>query len=154
MDFSLNPMREAEVWHIWKQHHLIECFWKLLKSIIKIKVMQLRDHGLDTALLIKILAFLILIKFKRTKAFSHSTMTQIMRKLRQNLDLKDWINEHFHSNFSATYDDYDLSGDFRQRIYQPCWSFCRSSALSLRLHSKLCALHDALKTYKNLAQFW
>jgi hypothetical protein len=109
MDFSLNPRRGAEIWHIWKQHHLIECFWKLLKSILQIKAMQLRDHGLYTALFIKILAFLILIKCKQIKAFSHSTMTQIMRKLRQNLDFKDWIDEHFHSNFSVTYDDYGLS---------------------------------------------
>ena len=109
MDFSLNPRRGAEIWHIWKQHHLIECFWKLLKSILQIKAMQLRDQGLYTALFIKILAFLILIKFKQIKAFSHSTMSQIMRKLRQNLDFKDWINEHFHSTFSATYDDYGLS---------------------------------------------
>ncbi len=37
MDFSHNPMRGAEMWHIWKQHHLIEHFWKLLKSVFKIK---------------------------------------------------------------------------------------------------------------------
>ncbi len=32
MNFSENAMRGAEIWHIWKQHHLIECFWKILKT--------------------------------------------------------------------------------------------------------------------------
>src|SRR6184192_682786 len=31
MNFSQASMRGAEIWHIWKQHHLIECFWKILK---------------------------------------------------------------------------------------------------------------------------
>src|SRR6266498_3423223 len=33
MNFSQASMRGAEIWHIWKQHHLIECFWKILKSL-------------------------------------------------------------------------------------------------------------------------
>ena len=28
MDFSEAPHRGAEIWHIWKQHHLVEFFWK------------------------------------------------------------------------------------------------------------------------------
>ena len=52
MDFSKSPMRGAEIWHIWKQHHAIETFWKLLKSVLKIKAMQLQGDGLYTALLI------------------------------------------------------------------------------------------------------
>ena len=32
MNFSQHAMRGAEIWHIWKQHHQIECFWKLLKE--------------------------------------------------------------------------------------------------------------------------
>src|SRR6266536_1554594 len=33
MNFSQSSMRGAEIWHIWKQHHVIECFWKIMKSI-------------------------------------------------------------------------------------------------------------------------
>jgi len=40
MNFSQVVMRGAEIWHIWKQHHLIECFWKILKSIFHIRSMQ------------------------------------------------------------------------------------------------------------------
>ena len=39
MNFSTVAMRGAEIWHIWKQHHLIECFWKILKSIFHIRAM-------------------------------------------------------------------------------------------------------------------
>jgi hypothetical protein len=30
-------MRGAEIWHMWKQHHLMECFWKILTSIFPIR---------------------------------------------------------------------------------------------------------------------
>jgi hypothetical protein len=36
MNFRRVSMRGAEIWHIWQQHHLIECFWKMLKSILPI----------------------------------------------------------------------------------------------------------------------
>ena len=40
MNLSQASMRGAEIGHIWKQHHLIECFWKILKSIFRIRAMQ------------------------------------------------------------------------------------------------------------------
>ena len=52
MNFSQVAMRGAEIWHIWKQHHLIECFWKSLKSIFHIRSMQLQGDGLYTSLII------------------------------------------------------------------------------------------------------
>jgi hypothetical protein len=51
MTFSQGSRRGAEIWHIWKQHHLIEYFWKMLKSIFHIRSMQLQGDGLYTALL-------------------------------------------------------------------------------------------------------
>ena len=62
MNFSQVSMRGAEIWHIWKQHHLIECFWRILKSIFHIRSMQLQGNGLYTALLIKVLAYLLAIR--------------------------------------------------------------------------------------------
>ena len=59
MDFSKTHIRGAEIWHIWKQHHIIECFWKILKSILKIKEMRLRGNGIYAGLLIKILVYLL-----------------------------------------------------------------------------------------------
>ena len=38
IDFSKDHMRGAEAWRIWKQHNIIEQFWKILKSVFKIKI--------------------------------------------------------------------------------------------------------------------
>src|SRR6266853_2757560 len=46
MNLSQSSMRGAEMWHIWKQHHVIECFWKIMKSIFHIRSMQLQGDGL------------------------------------------------------------------------------------------------------------
>jgi hypothetical protein len=95
-------MRGAEIWHIWKQHHLIECFWKILKSIFHIRSMQLQGNGLYTALLIKVLAYLLAIRLKAHWPFSQLTITQIMRHLRRNHDLRDLMMTHFHVAFPIT----------------------------------------------------
>jgi hypothetical protein len=49
MNLSHVSMRGAESWHIWQQHHVIECFWKILKSIFHMRSMQLQGDGLYTA---------------------------------------------------------------------------------------------------------
>src|SRR5882724_1915300 len=102
MNFSQVSMRGAEIWHIWKQHHLIECFWKILKSIFHIRSMQLQGHGLYTALLIKVLAYLLAIRLQAHRPFSKLTITQIMRNLSRNHDLRDLIMTHFHAAFPIT----------------------------------------------------
>jgi len=51
------------MWHIWKQHHVIECFWKIMKSIFHMRSMQLQGDGLYTALLIKVFAYVVTISF-------------------------------------------------------------------------------------------
>jgi hypothetical protein len=102
MNFSQVSMRGAEIWHIWKQHHLIECFWKILKSIFHIRSMQLQGNGLYTALLIKVLAYLLAIRLKAHWPFSQLTITQIMRHLRRNHDLRDLMMTHFHVAFPIT----------------------------------------------------
>ena len=48
MHFSHVSMRGAEIWHIWKQHHLREYCWKMLKSIFPIRSMPLQGDGLYT----------------------------------------------------------------------------------------------------------
>src|SRR6516162_5958712 len=62
MNFSQVSLRGVEIWHIWKQHHVVECFWKIMKSIFKIRSMQLQGDGLYTALLIKVLAYLLALR--------------------------------------------------------------------------------------------
>jgi hypothetical protein len=102
MNFSQMAWRGAEIWHIWKQHHVIECFWKIMKSIFQIRSMQLQGDGLYTALLIKVLAYLLAVRLQAQGVFSKLTITQIMRKLRREEDLRDFLETHFHASFSIT----------------------------------------------------
>jgi hypothetical protein len=101
MNFSQASMRGAEIWHIWKQHHLIECFWKILKSLFHIRSMQLQGDGLYTALLIKVFAYLLAIRFQAHRPFSKLTITQLMRNLSRDHDLGTLLTEHFHLPFLA-----------------------------------------------------
>ena len=102
MNFSQVSMRGAEIWHIWKQHHLIECFWKILKSLFHIRSMQLQGDGLYTALLIKVLGYLLALRLQAHPPFSKLTITQIMRKLSRDHDLATLLTEHFHLPFPVT----------------------------------------------------
>lgn len=102
MNFSQKSLRGAEIWHIWKQHHLVECFWKIMKSIFQMRAMQLQGDGLYTALLIKVFAYLLVLRLQAQGVFSKLTITQIMRKLRREEDLRDFLATHFHAPFSIT----------------------------------------------------
>jgi len=102
MNFSQEALRGAEIWHIWRQHHGIECFWKMLKSIFHMRSMQLQGDGLYTALLIKVLAYVLALRLQAHRAFSKLTLTQIMRQLSREEDLRDFLTTHFHDPFSIT----------------------------------------------------
>jgi len=102
MNFSQRSLRGAEIWHIWKQHHVIECFWKIMKSIFQLRSMQLQGDGLYTALLIKVFAYLWALRLQAQGVFSTLTMTEIMRKLRREEDLREFLATHFHAPFSTT----------------------------------------------------
>jgi hypothetical protein len=100
MNFSQRALRGAEIWHIWQQHHVIECFWKIMKSIFQIRFMHLQGDGLYTALLIKVFAYLLALRLQAQGVFSTLTITEIMRKLRREEDLRDFLVTHFHAPFS------------------------------------------------------
>lgn len=102
MDLSNPALRGAEIWHIWKQHYLIEWFWKVLKSIFKIKEMRLQKQGAYTGLVIKVLAYLFAMRLKRKREFSNSSITQIIRKINREMDLETVLLEHFHLPFLIT----------------------------------------------------
>jgi hypothetical protein len=102
MNFSQVSLRGAEIWHIWKQHHVIEYFWKMMKSIFQIRSMQLQGDGLYTALLIKVFAYLLALRLQAHRPFSQLTITQIMRKLRREHDFREFLATHFHVPFSTT----------------------------------------------------
>ncbi|MDM8551468.1 transposase [Desulfobacterales bacterium HSG2] len=96
MDFSPAPLRGAEIWRIRKQHHIIECFWKILKSVLGIKSMRLRGDGLYTALLIKVIAYMLAIRPGMRRPFLKMSVTEIMRKIRRESDLEDILREYFN----------------------------------------------------------
>ena len=102
MDLSSRALRGAEIWHIWKQHYLIEWFWKVLKSIFKIKEMRLQKEGIYTGLVIKVLAYLFAMRLKGTGEFSNSSITQLIRKINREMDLQTVLLEHFHLPFLVT----------------------------------------------------
>ena len=71
-----------------------------MKSIFQLRSMQLQGDGLYTALLIKVFAYLLARRWKAQEVFSTLTITEIMRKLRREEDLRDFLVTHFHAPFS------------------------------------------------------
>lgn len=102
MNFSESSLRGAEMWHVWKQHHVIEQFWKIMKSIFRIRSMQLQGDGLYTALLTKVLSYLLALRLQAEGVFSKLTITQIMRKLRREEEWGAFLATHFHTPFAIT----------------------------------------------------
>lgn len=100
MDLSCAPGRSAEIWNIWEQHHRIEQFWRLLKSVFRIKSIQLRGDGLYAGLLIKVIAYLLVLRLQAQTAFKNLSVVQILRKIRREGSLDTLIDEHFHALIS------------------------------------------------------
>ncbi len=99
MDLSVNSLRGVEIWRIWQAHNVIEQFWKILKSVLKIGEMKLRKQGIYTGLLIKTIAYLLMIKVQLLPHFRHLSLNQIMRKIKFECDLQNLLCEHFHLDF-------------------------------------------------------
>ena len=102
MNLGQRALRGAEIWHIWKQHHVIEWFWKMMKSIFQLRSMHLQGDGLYTALLIKVIAYLLALRLQAQGVFSKWSLTEMMRKLRREADFRDFLETHFHAPFSIT----------------------------------------------------
>ena len=96
MDFSVNAMRSAEIWNIWKYHNLIEYFWKIMKSTFKIKSMRLQGDGIYAGLLVKIFSYLLAVRLKSQREYLKLSLVQIMRKIRKENELRELLEEHFH----------------------------------------------------------
>jgi hypothetical protein len=63
--------------------------------------MHLQGDGLYTALLIKVFASLLVLRWQ-AEGGATLTITEIMRKLRREADLHDFLATHFHAPFSIT----------------------------------------------------
>ena len=64
--------------------------------------MHLPGDGLYTALLIKVLASLLALRLQANGVFSKLTITEIMRQLRREADLREFLETHFHAPISIT----------------------------------------------------
>jgi hypothetical protein len=64
--------------------------------------MHLQGDGLYTALLIKVMAYLLALRLQAEGVFSKLSLTEIMRKLRREADFRDFLETHFHAPFSIT----------------------------------------------------
>ena len=71
-----------------------------MQSIFQLRSMQLQGDGLYTALLIKVFAYLLALRLQAQGVFSTLTMTEIMRKVRREEDVRDFLMTHFHAPFS------------------------------------------------------
>ena len=71
-----------------------------MQSIFQLRSMQLQGDGLYTALLIKVFAYLLALRLQAQGVFSTLTITEIMRKVRREEDVRDFLMTHFHAPFS------------------------------------------------------
>jgi hypothetical protein len=85
---------------MWQQHHVIEGFGKSMKSMFQIRFMHLQGDGLYTALRIKVFAYLLALRWQAQRVFSTLTLTEIMRKLRREEEVRAFLMTHFHAPFS------------------------------------------------------
>ena len=86
MDLSMSSLRGVEIWRIWQAHNVIERFWKIFKSVFKIGEMKLRKDGIYTGLLIKAIAYLLMLNVQLLPRFRHLSITQILRKIKFECD--------------------------------------------------------------------
>jgi hypothetical protein len=100
LHFSQRSLRGAEIWPIWQQPHVIECFWKSMQSIFQLRSMPRQGDGLSTALLSKVFAYLLALRLQAQGVFSTLTLPEIMRQLRREADVRDFLATHFHAHFS------------------------------------------------------
>ncbi len=102
MDLSRQPGRSAEIWHVWLQYHRIEQFWRLLKSVFRLKTIQLRGDGFYAGLLSKVIAYLMVLRLRSQKAFQNLSVAQTLRKIRREGHLDNFINQHFQALIGGT----------------------------------------------------
>ena len=103
MHVSQRSLRRAAIWHRWQQHHVIAGCWKIMQAIFQSRFMHLQGDGLYTALLIKVFASLLALRWQAQRVFSTLTITEIMRTLRREEDVRDCRMTHFHAPLSAPF---------------------------------------------------
>ena len=88
------PLRSAEILHIWSQHHGIEQFWRHLKTDLRLSEMSLHHrNGAYGTLGIKIISYLMIQQVSRS---TRLTFHQIKLQLSGDRQMLSTISAHFH----------------------------------------------------------
>ena len=88
------PLRSAEILHIWAQHHGIEQFWRHLKTDLRLSAMSLHQrNGAYGTLGIKVLSYLMMQQVSRA---TRLTFHQIKLQLSGDRQMLSIISAHFH----------------------------------------------------------
>ena len=88
------PLRSAEILHIWSQHHGIEQFWRHLKTDLRLSAMSLHHrNGAYGTLGIKVLSYLMIQQVSRS---TRLTFHQIKLQLSGDRQMLSIISAHFH----------------------------------------------------------
>jgi len=100
MPWRQRALRGADIWPMWKHPQVVACFWKSMKAIVQLRSMPRQGDGLYTAVLIQGVASLLALRLQAQGVFSPLTMTEIMRTLRREEEVRDCLMTHLHAPFS------------------------------------------------------
>lgn len=100
MHVSQRSLRGAAIGHRWTQPHVMACCWKSRQAMFQSRFMHLQGDGLYTAWLIKVCASLLALRVQAQRVFSTLTITEIMRTLRREEDVRDCRMTHCHAPWS------------------------------------------------------
>jgi hypothetical protein len=87
-------LRACEIISIWRQHHGVEEFWRVLKHDCGLKKMRpLKAKGTYLACATKVLAYIMM---KQIAGLFKITIHQLKIQVRRKIDLLEFFVEHFH----------------------------------------------------------
>ena len=102
------PLRACEALRAYHRHHWIEEFWQILRSVLHVEATSLWGKaGALAGVGIKVVAFLLLTEIqhglKKLRRFSQLTLHQLVHLCPKFVDMRAFMQEHFHDRIPANY---------------------------------------------------
>jgi hypothetical protein len=102
------PLRACEALRAYHRHHWIEEFWQILRSVLHVEATSLRGRaGALAGIGIKVVAFLLLSEvqqqLRKQPRFAHLTLHQVVHVCPKFVDMRAFLQEHFHDRIPANY---------------------------------------------------
>ena len=102
------PLRACEALRAYHRHHWIEEFWQILRSVLQVEATSLWGQaGALAGVGIKVVAFLLLTEIqhglKKLRRFSKLTLHQLVHLCPKFVDMRAFMQEHFHDRIPANY---------------------------------------------------